>query len=210
MTEQDSRYPTCRHIKANGLRCESPALNGESFCYYHAGLHANHPAPLTAHKVVSDMGKEILEGIRQGGEDPYAIARVYPRQNEYNFPPLEDAESVQLAASMLFHAISQGQIHPPRARTLIQALSVANHSLRLRRLAPPADPANLVRAVDRTPEGVAIAPADDAPLSSRSPGSPASGLGSLGWSAAEGSASPTAEPAPEPESNDELTSNHNQ
>jgi hypothetical protein len=184
MTEQDSRYPTCRHIKANGLRCESPALNGESFCYYHAGLHANHPAPLTAHKVVSDMGKEILEGIRQGGEDPYAIARVYPRQNVYNFPPLEDAESVQLAA-MLFHAISQGQIHPPRARTLIQALSVANHSLRLRRLAPPADPATLVRAVDRTPDGVAIAPADSEV------------------------ASGTPEPAPEPESNDELTSNHN-
>jgi dihydropteroate synthase len=36
--------------------------------------------------------------------------------------------------------------------------------------------------------------ADPALLSSRSPGSPASGPGSLGWSAAEGSASPTTDP----------------
>src|ERR1017187_5039111 len=196
MTEQDSCYPTCRHLKANGLRCEAPALKAEYFCYFHAGLHANHPAPLTAHKVVSDWGEEIQEGIRRSGEDPYAIARVYPKQNEYNFPPLEDAESIQLAASILFHAVAQGQIHSLRARPLIQALSVANNSLRIRRLAPPADPATLVHAFDRTPEGVAIAPADDTTdssllssrsaaegsddasdsslLSSRSPGSPAS------------------------------------
>jgi hypothetical protein len=160
MTEQDSRYPLCRHLKANGLRCESPALKGEPLCYYHGRLHANHPAPLTAHKMVMDWGQAVEDGIRQGGEDPYAIARVYPKQNEYNFPPLEDAESIQLAASILFHAISQGQIHPPRARTLVQTLSVANDSLRIRRLAPPADLSAVVRAVDRTPEGVAIAPAD--------------------------------------------------
>ena len=56
--------------------------------------------------------------------------------------------------------------------------------------------ATLVRAMDRTPEGVAIAPADDASLSSRS--------------AAEGSAFPTAEPTSQPESNDEFTGNPNQ
>jgi hypothetical protein len=187
MTEQDSCYPTCRHLKANGLRCEAPALKAEYFCYFHAGLHANHPAPLTAHKVVSDWGEEIQEGIRRSGEDPYAIARVYPKQNEYNFPPLEDAESIQLAASILFHAVAQGQIHSLRARTLIQTLSVANNSLRTRRLAPPADPATLVRAFDRTPEGVAIAPADSEDAS--------------------GAAEPTAS---QPESNEEFTGNPNQ
>jgi len=160
MTEQAACYPICRHIKANGIRCESPALKAESFCYYHAAIHTNHPVPLTAHKVVRDWGEEVAEGIRRSGEDPYAIARVYPKQNEYNFPPLEDAESIQLAASILFHAVAQGQIHSLRARTLIQALSVANNSLRARRLAPPANPSTLVRAIDRTPEGVAIAPAD--------------------------------------------------
>ena len=60
--------------------------------------------------------------------------------------------------------------------------------------------ATLVRAIDHTPEGVAIAPAEDASdsslLSSRS--------------AAEGSASPAVEPASQPASNDELTGNPNE
>ncbi len=32
-------YMACRHIKPNGLRCKSPALRGNPFCYYHARLH---------------------------------------------------------------------------------------------------------------------------------------------------------------------------
>jgi hypothetical protein len=32
-------YMTCRHIKPNGLRCESPALKGGHFCYYHSKVH---------------------------------------------------------------------------------------------------------------------------------------------------------------------------
>lgn len=33
-------YQACRHIKTNGLRCESPALKGGQFCYYHAKVHS--------------------------------------------------------------------------------------------------------------------------------------------------------------------------
>ena len=32
-------YMECRHIKPNGLRCESPALRGGHFCYYHSKIH---------------------------------------------------------------------------------------------------------------------------------------------------------------------------
>jgi len=32
-------YMHCRHIKTNGLRCESPALKGSQFCYYHSKVH---------------------------------------------------------------------------------------------------------------------------------------------------------------------------
>ena len=32
-------YVTCRHIKTNGLRCQSPALKGARFCYYHSKIH---------------------------------------------------------------------------------------------------------------------------------------------------------------------------
>jgi hypothetical protein len=32
-------YQICRHIKINGLRCQSPALRGSQFCYYHSKAH---------------------------------------------------------------------------------------------------------------------------------------------------------------------------
>jgi len=32
-------YMECRHVKINGLRCQSPALKGGQFCYYQAKLH---------------------------------------------------------------------------------------------------------------------------------------------------------------------------
>ena len=33
-------YQLCHHIKTNGLRCQSPALLGTAFCYFHARTHA--------------------------------------------------------------------------------------------------------------------------------------------------------------------------
>jgi len=33
-------YPKCRHIKPNGLRCESSALRGTHFCYLRSKLHS--------------------------------------------------------------------------------------------------------------------------------------------------------------------------
>ena len=109
MPAEELAIPICRHVKTNGLRCQSPALNGEPFCYFHVRLHKHHPAPLTARQIV-DTRNRAYDGYEEAligaGEDPMQIARAYPTQNEFNFPPLEDAESIQLAASMLFHAIA--------------------------------------------------------------------------------------------------------
>jgi hypothetical protein len=33
-------YRKCRHIKPNGLRCESPALKQAHFCYFHSKIHS--------------------------------------------------------------------------------------------------------------------------------------------------------------------------
>jgi hypothetical protein len=158
-TEQD-KYAICRHVKTNGIRCQSPALADETFCYFHTGLHSNHPAALTAQKIINSWKEGMEDGFRIGGEDPYVIARIYPKQNEFNFPPLEDAESIQFAASILFHAVAQGQIHRGRARALLQILAVAQSSQRSRRLAPEADPAAVVRDIERTPNGETIAAPD--------------------------------------------------
>lgn len=32
-------YQKCRHIKPNGLRCDSPALKQAHFCYFHSKIH---------------------------------------------------------------------------------------------------------------------------------------------------------------------------
>lgn len=32
-------FNECRHIMPSGAKCKSPALRGQSFCYYHARLH---------------------------------------------------------------------------------------------------------------------------------------------------------------------------
>ena len=32
-------YIECRHIMPNGSKCESPALRGKPFCYFHVRLH---------------------------------------------------------------------------------------------------------------------------------------------------------------------------
>ena len=32
-------YQECRHIMPNGVRCQSPALRGTAYCYFHTRLH---------------------------------------------------------------------------------------------------------------------------------------------------------------------------
>ena len=32
-------YQLCRHIKTNGHRCQSPALLGTTYCYFHSRVH---------------------------------------------------------------------------------------------------------------------------------------------------------------------------
>lgn len=38
----------CTHIKVNGIRCGSPALKNEFFCYFHARLIKGVPGPLNS------------------------------------------------------------------------------------------------------------------------------------------------------------------
>jgi hypothetical protein len=32
-------FQLCRHIKTNGQRCQSPALSGSAYCYFHSRVH---------------------------------------------------------------------------------------------------------------------------------------------------------------------------
>src|SRR5258708_33429133 len=66
----------CRHIKTNGTRCQSPALTGELWCYFHHRLHQRHA------------------GFRRNSSNvDYRLPGPH-----IELAPLEDRESIQLAS----------------------------------------------------------------------------------------------------------------
>jgi hypothetical protein len=156
MNANDSKRSICRHIKTNGRRCQSPALSGSVFCYYHRFLLRQHrdaaasrPAPLRP---------ETVHYLIENNNDPSLLAP----SPALKFPPLEDAESIQLSISLLFSAIAAGQIDPNQARSLLYALQIASCNLRVHPAQPDrGDNSTLVRRVVRTHDGHSIAAPDD-------------------------------------------------
>jgi hypothetical protein len=159
--------PLCTHIKTNGRPCQSPALAGEPLCFFHNQLRVAHRRPPQVEALTSFWQETgiLNEGDPEG--DPGTIARVYPRQNEIEFPPLEDAESVQLATSMLFQAIATGQIYFKRARLLLYTLKIAVINQRALTQSRAADAA--ADAAARPDDAAPIQPRPAAPASASSP-----------------------------------------
>ncbi|HEY4381110.1 MAG TPA: hypothetical protein VGN01_12245 [Acidobacteriaceae bacterium] len=156
--------PLCRHLKANGHRCQSPALHGEQLCYFHNNLHHAHRRPLRTEALSSGWQESAIAGEGDPEGDLFTVARVYPRQDEIQFPPLEDPESIQLATSMLFQAVATGQIYFKRANLLIATLKIACINQRaLARARAEESQATIVTPtyVLRTADGLALAPPDD-------------------------------------------------
>ena len=138
MSELVAAYPLCRHIKTNGRRCQSPALAGQALCHFHRTLRRVHRPTPTPESEIARWRPETLQFFLDNGEDPLAVARANPRPGTLNFPPLEDAESIQLAISALFAAIAAGQIQAAHARSLLYALQIA--SFNVRAIPRPRDP----------------------------------------------------------------------
>ncbi len=121
----------CRHIRPSGRRCQMFALRNKSFCYHHESANAHlrtlhppddgtanliHPMNLTA-----DTFREPL------------VAQYYSHTRgplDLRFPPLEDANSIQIALSMLITALGQNRIEARRATTMLYALQVASANAR--------------------------------------------------------------------------------
>jgi hypothetical protein len=147
----------CRHIKTNGHRCQSPAITGSVFCYFHRNLRRGHDAASTAK--AAPLRPETVQYLMENGQNPAQLAPA----PAYSYPPLEDAESVQLAISLLFAAIAAGQIDPVQARSLLYALQIA--SCNARALAPAHasgdDLTTLASRVVRTRDGQTLAAPGD-------------------------------------------------
>ena len=136
----------CRHIKTNGQRCGSPALNNHAFCYFHRNLAQRHPKPAPEiPTIIHPLG---------GGEPQLAIT-----QPTLNLPPLEDRESIQLATSMIVSALAGNSLDMKRAGILLYGLQVASANARSLNTTPWQSYA--VTETVLTPTGDEIAPDED-------------------------------------------------
>jgi hypothetical protein len=82
----------CQHIKVDGIRCGSPAMEGSRGCYFHNSMKR--------------------------------------RFKEFNLPPLEDANSIQVAVMEIMRALISDRIDRAKAATLLYALQIAHANLR--------------------------------------------------------------------------------
>jgi hypothetical protein len=143
----------CRHIKTNGHRCQSPAIIGSVFCYFHRNLRRGHHAASAAK--AAPLRPETVQYLLENGQNPAQLAT----SPAFSFPPLEDAESIQLAISRLFAAIAASQIDPVQARSLLYALQIASCNVRALASAHASadDLATLASRVVRTRDGQTLA-----------------------------------------------------
>ena len=109
------QYPTCNHIKTNGNVCQSPALKGSDFCYFHTRdrqrqANFQQARDLKTHQhqgrfIEDDTNAEILESLE--------------------LPLLEDANAIQVALSNLLRAIASNHLRDRRAALLLYGLQIA-------------------------------------------------------------------------------------
>jgi hypothetical protein len=73
-------FKTCHHVMPNGLRCQSPAMRGYAFCYYHgrraprhkdrpSETHIELPDPLDR-TGIADALRQILRALRSNRLSP--------------------------------------------------------------------------------------------------------------------------------------------
>jgi hypothetical protein len=72
-------FPTCRHIKPDGVRCGSPALRGKSLCYFHnrpprkpKPLPPSMPDPTNIPAVLTFT----MRGLMNGKLEPAAASKI--------------------------------------------------------------------------------------------------------------------------------------
>lgn len=92
-------FQICRHIKTNGLQCQSPNLANKPYCYFHDRLARTH----THYRAQPHHGPRVLD-----------------------LGPAEDREAVQVAISTVINALATDQIDPKRATALLYGLQLAS------------------------------------------------------------------------------------
>ena len=102
--DRANRARRCQHIRANGLRCGSPAMREYLYCYFHQLWRA---------------------------QAEYQPFRPDPNAFLYKLPLLEDANGVQLAIQQVLDAVVAGRLDLKSAHTLLYGLQTASANVRL-------------------------------------------------------------------------------
>ena len=111
----------CEHIKSNGEFCGSPALRGRNYCYFHLTYRGR--------RLRAERAQAQVTGLaRAYGLDPEAAAAA-AAQVPLELPPLEDANSVQIALMQVIDAILHNQLDNKRAGLVLYALQTASSNL---------------------------------------------------------------------------------
>jgi hypothetical protein len=120
-------FELCRHIRTGGIRCQSPAIKGGLWCFFHARFHACH------------------RNIRP----------EKPKRDAITLPPLEDSDAIQTALSLVVAAIASGRLDEKRARAILQAITLASRNIKVQRLVP--SPEDAVQSFMPTLDGLPLA-----------------------------------------------------
>ena len=94
--------PRCRHVKANGTQCGSPALRRRRLCFFH--------------QRVQDMKVRVLSDEST--------------QGRFCMPVLEDAHGVQMALMQVLEQLAWGRIDHKTAGLMLYGLQTASSNLR--------------------------------------------------------------------------------
>ncbi len=100
-------YPICRHIKTNGLQCQSPALIGHRLCYFHTRQATRH----RNYRPNQDL-------------DPFFEPGRHIRLNI-----IEDRDSLLTALSQTVNAMATGQIELKHGKAILYGLSLASQAI---------------------------------------------------------------------------------
>ena len=132
----------CHHIKVDGRPCDSPALQGDYFCYFPSRLHKRH-AKLRKTAAIATKSTEKGEKSAENASAP-----------ELHLPTIEDVNSLHVALTLVTQALALGRIEPPRARVLLYSLQLISANIGRTHFSP----GKIVLDVVRTKSGVDLTP----------------------------------------------------
>ena len=122
--------PRCHHVRQNGVRCGSPAMHGQPYCYIHDRMMNRMPAPqfppLEDGNAVQCAIMQVLEGLAGGSIEIkmansmlYALQTAAANLGRVNFEPFHPITRMPMDGA----APAEGEAKPMAVVTEIKAMA---------------------------------------------------------------------------------------